>query len=214
LVIWSLFIGSARSYRGYSDVNYDFNEESVRTIFRKKKFNLKKFDSFRSRPTNIINENNPRKDKPLISSPTQAVREEEEEQNNSSYCHPTECSETSDSTLLANLPSITPYQHYLTARPSYFNSTIESAMKQHLDDDSEPIPFIDENVSTTHSRKSSACWSDRTSLSSRFSLIWKLNRMRSNSQNRSTLSNSKDKRRTHHRTFRYTTPSSQPNDRL
>jgi hypothetical protein len=142
--------------------------------------------------------------------------EEEEERNTSSYYHQSESSETSNCTLLVTSPPIPSFQHYLTAHPSYFNSTIESAMKQCLDNDNdnEPIPFIDENLSNTHSRKSSACWSDRTSLSSRFSLIWKLNRMRSNHQNRSISSNSKEKRRSRHRTFRYTIPPSQPNDQL
>ena len=90
-------------------------------------------------------------------------------------------------------------------------------MKQHLEDDGgEPIPFIDENLSTAHSRKSSACWSDRTSLSSRLSLIWKLNRMRNNSQTRSNGSKRNDKRRAHqhNRTMRYTISPSQPNEQL
>ena len=99
-------------------------------------------------------------------------------------------------------------------RPSYFRSTIESAMKERLEDDGEPIPFIDENLSSAHSRKSSACWSDRTSLSSRLSLIWKLNRMRTNSQNRSNGSKRNEKRRAHHRTMRYTIPPTQPNEQL
>ena len=66
-------------------------------------------------------------------------------------------------------------------RGSYFNSAFETAIRQHLHDD-EPIPFIDENLSVTHSRKSSACWSDRTSLSSRFGFARKFHFMRPNSQ--------------------------------
>ena len=164
---------------------------------------------------NTAHDSTPRRSKHRNPTPTDIVREiEEEEQNTASYCHQSESSETSHATLLATSPPISSIQHYLNTRPSYFNSTIESAMKQRVDDDNEPIPFIDENISNTHSRKSSACWSDRTSLSSRFSLIWKLNRMRSINPNRSISSNSKGKRRSRHRTYQYTIPPSQPNDQL
>ncbi|CAF0961969.1 unnamed protein product, partial [Didymodactylos carnosus] len=53
---------------------------------------------------------------------------------------------------------------------SYFQSAIENVIR-HRDDD--PIPFIDETISAGASRKSSACWSERTSLSSRFGLRFK-----------------------------------------
>ncbi len=130
--------------------------------------------------------------------------------NSSSCYNETDSSLTSNTTTIGNLPSTIPYHHLLTGHTSYFHSGIETAIKQHLDEDDEPIPFIDDNLSNAHSRKSSACWSDKTSLSSRFSLAWKLNRMRSSSQNRSPLS--KGKRRHQHRTNRFTiSPSSQKN---
>ncbi len=107
---------------------------------------------------------------------------EEDETNSSSYYNETELSQTSNSTVIAHSPPPPPssssYFLCSSPRPSYFNSAIETAIKHHLHDD-EPIPFIDDNVSTTHSRKSSACWSDRTSLNSRFGLAWKFNLIRS-----------------------------------
>ena len=110
---------------------------------------------------------------------------EEDETNSSSLYNETD---TLNSTIIVNLPPARPppppsASYYLHSSPhtSYFNSAIETAIKQHLHDD-EPIPFIDDNLSVTHSRKSSACWSDRTSLSSRFGLAWKLNFIRSNAQ--------------------------------
>ena len=117
---------------------------------------------------------------------------------NSSSSNTSESVTTSDSVLL---PRSTTKFHYQQSaiRPSYFNSTIESAMRQHFENDDEPIPFIDENLSNTHSRKSSACWSDRTSLSSRLSSLWRLNR---------------DKRRSQHRSMRYTISPTQANDEL
>jgi hypothetical protein len=144
----------------------------------------------------------------LISPP---IRLASEDALNTSSCYnETDSSQTSNITTIANLPSTIPYYHLPTGHTSYFNSEIETAIKQHLDDDDEPIPFIDDNLSNAHSRKSSACWSDKTSLSSRFSLAWKLNRMRTSSQNRSPLS--KEKRRYQHRTNRFTiSPSSQQN---
>ncbi|CAF4481983.1 unnamed protein product, partial [Rotaria sp. Silwood2] len=90
-------------------------------------------------------------------------------------------------------------------------SAIETDIKQHLPDD-EPIPYIDDNLSVTHSRKSSACWSDRTSLSSRFGLAWKLNLMRSGSQIRPPTSSNEivgGTKRFNYRTIRYTIPRSQ-----
>ncbi|CAF1032572.1 unnamed protein product, partial [Didymodactylos carnosus] len=53
---------------------------------------------------------------------------------------------------------------------SYFHTAIENVIRQRDDD---PIPFIDETISTGASRKSSTCWSERTSLSSRFGLRFK-----------------------------------------
>ena len=130
--------------------------------------------------------------------------------NSSSFYNETISSETSNTTTLVNLPSTIPYHHLPTGHVSYFNSGIEKVIKQHLNDDDDPIPFIDDNLSTARSRKSSACWSDKTSLSSRFSLARKLTRMRTSSQNRSPLS--KEKRRYQHRTNRLTiSPSSQQN---
>jgi hypothetical protein len=147
----------------------------------------------------------------LISSPLKLANEEDEPNSLTCY-NETESSQTSNSTVTANLlPPATSYYCYPTTHTSYFNSSIETAIKQRLDnEDNEPIPFIDDNTSIAHSRKSSACWSDRTSLSSRFSLAWKLNAMRSRSQTRSTLSNGNEKRRRYHpRTMRYSIPSSQ-----
>lgn len=149
----------------------------------------------------------------LITSPIRLATEEDES-NSSSYCNETETFQTSNSTITTHPPL--PLSPFYPPRTSYFHSAIETAIKQHFHDD-EPIPFIDDNISMTHSRKSSACWSDRTSLSSRLSLIWKLNRMRTNSQNRSNGSKRNDKRRAHHhhhRTTRYTIPPTQPNEQL
>jgi hypothetical protein len=103
--------------------------------------------------------------------------------------------------------------YYLHSSPriSYFNSAIETAIKQHLHDD-EPIPFIDDNLSVTHSRKSSACWSDRTSLSSRLGLAWRLNLIRSSTQIRSPTPSNEiggGAKRFNYRTIRYAIPSSQ-----
>ncbi|CAF1074281.1 unnamed protein product [Adineta steineri] len=124
----------------------------------------------------------------LLISPPIRLAMEEDETNSSSYYNETDISQTSTSTVAANLPSSSCLL-YSSPRTSYFNSAIETAIKHHLHDD-EPIPFIDDNLSITHSRKSSACWSDRTSLSSRFGLAWKLNLIRTNSQLQpTTLSN-------------------------
>ena len=60
----------------------------------------------------------------------------------------------------------------------------------------------------THSRKSSACWSDRTSLSSRYGLAWKLNLMRSHTKQRSLTPSNGTTRRFQYRTIRYTLPAS------
>lgn len=144
----------------------------------------------------------------LISSPVRLATQEEEETTSSCFCNETLCSQTSHGNTIAPLPST--YNPYSSAHISYFNSAIETAIKQHLHDD-EPIPFIDDNLSMTHSRKSSACWSDRTSLSSRFNLAWKLNLMRTSNQHRSqtpvneTAANPK---RFNYRTIRYTIPPS------
>jgi hypothetical protein len=138
----------------------------------------------------------------LISSPIKLAIEEDETNSSSDY-NETESSHTSNLTVIANLPPPS-YFLYSSPRKSYFNSAIETAIKQHLHDD-EPIPFIDDNLSTTHSRKSSACWSDRTSLSSRFGLAWKLNLIRS-----TTLFNETETKRFNYRTARYGLPSSQP----
>jgi len=156
-----------------------------------------------------------KKDKDSISCPIQIIPEDNE-QNCSSCYNETESSQTSNSILITKLPPTPSYHHCPTTRPSYFNNAIETAIEKHLNDDDEPIPFIDDNISTERSRKSSACWSDRTSLSSRFSLIWKLNRMRSGSNNRSMLSKGKEKRRRrhHHRTMEYSIPPSQQNEQL
>ncbi len=144
----------------------------------------------------------------LITSPVRLALEEDE--TNSSTCYnETESSQTSNSTITANLPPPSSYYLYSSPRISYFNSAIETAIKQHLHDD-EPIPFIDDNVSVTHSRKSSACWSDRTSLSSRFGLAWRLNLMRSNTQIRPpTFSTETEGGSTKRYTIRYTIPPSQ-----
>lgn len=164
------------------------------------------FDLFSSQSSKT-----PRKilSKPISSSPPPLPIElsREEYEQNSCYNE----SDSSNSTLLAQLPSSIPYRSYPTTRPSYFNSGIEAAMKQRLDIDDEPIPFIDDNLSTAPSRKSSAtCWSDKTSLSSRLSLIWKLN------QKRSKTINGKDKRRSNHqhRNMKYSIPPIQQNEQL
>ena len=77
-------------------------------------------------------------------------------------------------------------------------------MIQRLEEDDEPIPFIDDNLSIAHSRKSSACWSDRTSLSSRLGFPRKFNFRRSRSHLRTEPIHEheqrKHKRRNHHRT--------------
>ncbi len=167
--------------------------------------NIRNSMHFSSQPMKNLIENKQNTVPKKNLTPVQLAREEED-QICSSYYNESDNSQTSNSTLIPNLPPTTIYHH---SRPSYFNSAIETAIEQRLDD--EPIPFIDENPSATHSRKSSACWSDKTSLSSRFSLAWKLNVMRSSAQNRSA----KDKQRHHHpRTIRYTIPPIQPNDEL
>jgi len=170
-----------------------------------------------SQSTNNTTENKQKmivkKDEHSISSPI-PLTPEDDEQNYSNCYNETESSQRSNSILIAKLPPTTSYHHCPTTRPSYFSNAIETAIEQNLNDDDEPIPFIDDNISTERSRKSSACWSDRTSLSSRFSLIWKLNRMRSGSNNRSTLSKEKEKRRRHHRTMRYSIPPLQQNEQL
>ena len=149
-----------------------------------------------------------------------------EEDNSSSDFSPTENSQDSTSAMITNLPSLllpnpsssASYFRCPSGRISYFNSAFESAMKQHLHDD-DPIPYIDENLSVTHSRKSSACWSDRTSLSSRFGLAWKLNFMRSSSQSRpSTIgqheASTGPSRRFNYRTIRYALPPSKEHVRM
>ncbi len=156
----------------------------------------------------------------LITTPVRLAIEEDET-NSSSFYNETQSSQTSNLTIIANLPPPPPppsssYYLYSSPRPSYFNSAIETAIKQHLHDD-EPIPFIDDNLSVTHSRKSSACWSDRTSLSSRFGLAWRLNLIRSSTQIRPpTPSNETgggggggETKRFNYRTIRYAIPSSQ-----
>ncbi|CAF2370946.1 unnamed protein product [Rotaria sp. Silwood2] len=148
-------------------------------------------------------------DRLLISSPIKLTIDEEQT-NSSSYYNETDSSETSNLTVIANLPPPS-YFLYSSPRTSYFSSAIETAIKQHLHDD-EPIPYIDDNLSVTHSRKSSACWSDRTSLSSRFGLAWKLNLMRSGSQIRPPTSSNEivgGTKRFNYRTIRYTIPRSQ-----
>lgn len=144
----------------------------------------------------------------LITSPARlAIQEEEEgeETNSSCFYNETQYSPGSNLTSIPPLPS--PFNPYSLPRVSYFHSAIETAIKQHLHDD-EPIPFIDDNLSITPSRKSSACWSDRTSLSSRFNLAWKLNFMRTSTQLRSTtpISEIGGTKRFHYRTIRYTIP--------
>lgn len=148
----------------------------------------------------------------LITSPAQLATEEDEI-NSSLYCNETQSCQTSNSTIIANLsppPPLSSYYLHSTPHTSYFNSAIETAIKQHLHDD-EPIPFIDDNLSVTHSRKSSACWSDRTSLSSRFGLAWRLNLMRSNTQIRPPTPSNEigGTKRFNYRTIRYAIPSSQ-----
>jgi len=155
----------------------------------------------------------PEGDRLLITSSAKLAMEEDEA-NSSSYFNETQSSQTSNSTIIANLPPPSSYYPYSSPHTSYFNSAIETAIKHHLHDD-EPIPFIDDNLSVTHSRKSSACWSDRTSLSSRFGLAWKLNLIRSNTQIRPpTPSNETGvggggTKRFNYRTIRYTIPPSQ-----
>lgn len=127
----------------------------------------------------------------LISSPVR-LAVDEDPTNSSSFYNESESSDGSHSTVSANLPP-TSYFLYSSPRASYFNSAIETAIKQHLHDD-EPIPYIDDNLSITHSRKSSACWSDRTSLSSRFGFAWKFNLMRSGTQGRMTTSPNESRR--------------------
>ncbi|CAF4204987.1 unnamed protein product [Rotaria socialis] len=135
-----------------------------------------------------------------------------EEDHNLSSCYNETLSSQASTSMFTATRSPVPaaYYHYPATGASYFDSNIETVIKEHLDDD-EPIPFIDDNLSTTHSKKSSACWSDKTSLSSRFSLAWKLNKKRLASQNRSILSYEKEKRRYHHRTIRHIKPLSQDN---
>ncbi|UJR15898.1 hypothetical protein I4U23_002821 [Adineta vaga] len=135
----------------------------------------------------------------FISSPIRLAKEEYET-NSSSSVNETELSQTSNTTLTANLPQTSHYL-YSSSRISYFNSAIETAIKHHINDD-EPIPFIDDNLSVTHSRKSSACWSDRTSLSSRFGLAWKWNGIRSGTPSNEIGST----KRFNYRPIRYTMP--------
>jgi len=148
----------------------------------------------------------------LISSPVVQLATQEDGETTSSSCfyNETLCSQTSHFNTMPPLPST--YNPYSSTRISYFNSAIETAIKQHLHDD-EPIPFIDDNLSMTHSRKSSACWSDRTSLSSRFNLAWKLNLMRNSNQHRSTTSPYETAKRFNYRTIRYTIPPSYEHNR-
>ncbi|CAF1286945.1 unnamed protein product [Rotaria magnacalcarata] len=141
----------------------------------------------------------------LLISPPMRLANEDDQVNSTSFYNESETSEESNSTVLPNLPPSS-YFSYSVPRTSYFNSAIETAIKQHLQDD-EPIPFIDDNLSITHSRKSSACWSDRTSLSSRFGFAWKLNLMRSGSQTRPPTSSNETRansKRFNLRTIRYT----------
>lgn len=136
--------------------------------------------------------------------------EDEDEQTSSTYPNKTDSSQTSNSTAHAQLlpapsSSSTSYARYAAVPTSYFNSTIESAMVRHLEEDDEPIPFIDDNLSVAYSRKSSACWSDRTSLSSRLGFPRRFNFKRSRSQLRTESvvqeqDGRKQKRRSHHRT--------------
>jgi hypothetical protein len=154
-----------------------------------------------------------------ISSPIQLATEEDDDRNRSSTCgHQTVSSHTSTSLMLSHLPSMTlplpvcssPYYRCASPQLSYFNTAFETTMKQHLNDD-EPIPFIDDTLSISPSRKSSTCWSDRTSWSSRFGLAWKLNLIRSNTQLRpitDRIDVSGGMRRFNYRTIRYAVPSS------
>jgi hypothetical protein len=134
---------------------------------------------------------------------------EEDDRTSSTYPHDTGSSQTSNSTVLASLlplattfPKAATYFNRSAPHTSYFNSAIETAIKQRLEDDGEPIPFIDESLSIAHSRKSSAGWSDRTSLSSRFGFARRLHQMRSGSQiprpARPGHEEKKQKRRSHH----------------
>ena len=102
----------------------------------------------------------------------------------------------------SSVPVVNSYFHRPAISISYFNSTIESAMKERLEIDDEPIPFIDDNLSLAHSRKSSACWSDRTSLSSRFGFVRRFRQNRSTPTNE--LDNRQRKRRSHQRTNQLT----------
>ena len=151
---------------------------------------------------------------------------EDDEQKSLSSHHELESLETSQSTVRAHLLSralLSPpppatsshsYFHRSSPQTSYFTSGIESAMKQRLDEDDEPIPFIDDNLSVAYSRKSSACWSDRTSLSSRLGFAWKFNLRRSASHIRPPSSHDqsvskKSRRHQPHRTVRYPLSASQ-----
>ena len=136
--------------------------------------------------------------------------DDDDEQTSSTDQNKTESSQTSDCTALAQLlPPLPPplsaptvsFFHYKTTPISYFNSNIESAMIRRLEEDDEPIPFIDDNLSIANSRKSSACWSDRTSLSSRLGFSRKFNFRRSRSQLRTDTIQEQDgrKRKRRHR---------------
>ena len=141
---------------------------------------------------------------------------EDDDCTSSTYPPDTGSSQTSNSTVLASLlpaattlPIDTTYFRRSAPHTSYFTSAIETAIKQRLEDDNEPIPFIDESVSVAHSRKSSAGWSDRTSLSSRFGFARRLHQMRSGSQiprsARPGHEEKKQKRRSHrYRTMQFT----------
>ena len=137
--------------------------------------------------------------------------DDEERPSSSSLCNASEDSQTSTSLMLIQHPSssyaVNPNStsSYFHPRTSYFNSAFEKVIRQHLHDE-EPIPFIDESISVSHSRKSSACWSDRTSLSSRFGFAWKLNLIRSNLSN--TDSSTGGTRKFQYRTVRYPVPTS------
>lgn len=143
-----------------------------------------------------------------IAAPVQLAlgEDDEDEEPSSSLCNDTENSQTSTSVMITQLPSSSLAANpssstsYFHGRTSYFNSAFEKVIRQHFHDE-EPIPFIDETLSVSHSRKSSACWSDRTSLSSRFGFAWKLNLIRSNLS--SADSSTVGTRRFQYRTVRY-----------
>lgn len=140
-----------------------------------------------------------------------ALEEEDDDDHSSTLYNEATSSQTITSvTNNQNTNPLPTVQYSSSPRISYFNSAFETILKQHLHDD-EPIPFIDDNLSVTHSRKSSACWSDRTSLSSRFSLAKKFNFIRSNSQLRPMTPSHElpnGTRRFQYRTIRYVIPPS------